>query len=187
MQIINTQSYNKNQKEFYLSETEDYCPKVWSPPRKKVLWRSMVSAHFYILLEQRTNIKRNGETFLESFKRHRLLWRADLRCDWHRVPTMLLCHAASRMPVYQKAPRLRPVYVYRLEIQVENHCWLEPPFVTAQQLHSHEAATRVAAIQALKAWKVAKFPPHQWLEDQLPNSTSPGSGCDPESCHYFVW
>ena len=28
--------------EFYLSETEDYCPKVWSPPRKKVVWRSMV-------------------------------------------------------------------------------------------------------------------------------------------------
>ena len=106
------------------------------------------SAHFYILSEQRTNIKHNGETFLESFKRHRLLRRADLRCDWHRVPTMLLCHAASRLPVHQKAPRLRLVYVHCLEIQVENHCCLESPFLTAQQLHSHEAATRVAAVHA---------------------------------------
>ena len=145
------------------------------------------SAHFYILSEQRTNIKHNGETFLESFKRHRLLRRADLRYDWHRVPTMLLCHAASRLPVHQKAPRLRLVYVHCLEIQVENHCCLESPFLTAQQLHSHEAATRVAAVQALKAWKVAKFPQHQWLEDQLPNSASPGSGGDPEPCHCFVW
>lgn len=134
--------------------------------------------------EQTSNVM--GKHSLKVSK-DRLLWRADLRCDWHRVPTMLLCHAASRLPVHQKAPRLRPVYVYRLEIQVENHCWLEPPFVTAQQLHSHEAATRVAAIQALKAWKVAKFHPHQWLEDQLPNSTSPGCGCDPEPCHCFVW
>uniref|UniRef100_A0A4W2IKT1 Uncharacterized protein n=1 Tax=Bos indicus x Bos taurus TaxID=30522 RepID=A0A4W2IKT1_BOBOX len=92
------------------------------------------------------------------FKRHRLLRRADLR-----------------LPVHQKAPRLRLVYVHCLEIQVENHCCLESPFLTAQQLHSHKAATRVAAVQALKAWKVAKFPQHQWLEDQLPNSTSPGT------------
>ena len=86
------------------------------------------SAHFYILSEQRTNIKHNGETFLESFERHRLLQRADLRCDWHRVPTMLLCHAVSRLPVHQKAPRMRLVYIHCLEIQVENHCWLESPF-----------------------------------------------------------
>ena len=59
---------------------------------------------------------------------------------------------------------MRLVYVHCLEIQVENHCWLESPFLTAQQLHSHEAAMRVAAIQALKAWKVAKFPQHQWLD-----------------------
>ena len=156
-------------------------------PGRKWSGEAWFSAHFYILSEQRTNIKHNGETFLESFKRHRLLRRADLRCDWHRVPTMLLCHAASRLPVHQKAPRLRLVYVHCLEIQVENHCCLESPFLKAQQLHSHKAATRVAAVQALKAWKVAKFPQHQWLEDQLPNSTSPGSGCDPEPCHCFVW
>ena len=49
MQIINKQSVIRIEV-FYLSETEDYCPKVWSPPRKKVVWRSMVFSTFLYLV-----------------------------------------------------------------------------------------------------------------------------------------
>ena len=127
MQIINKQSIIRIEKSFIWEKLRTVAQKCGLHQGRKCSGEAWFSAHSYILLEQRTNIKHNRETFLESFKRHRLLWRADLRYDWHCVPTMLLCHAAPRLPVHQKAPRLRPVYLHCLEIQVENHCCLEPP------------------------------------------------------------
>ncbi|CAD7671275.1 large ribosomal subunit protein mL63 [Vulpes vulpes] len=57
--------------------------------------------------------------------------------------------------------------IRRLEIEAENQYWLSTPYLSAEQEYGHAAERRAAAFEAIKAAKMAKFPPHRFVADQL--------------------
>ncbi|XP_072590269.1 large ribosomal subunit protein mL63-like isoform X4 [Vulpes vulpes] len=92
-------------------------------------------------------------------------WTAD--CSWQTTPLN-----SSRIPGRQwigKHRRPRAVsfqakqnMIRRLEIEAENQYWPSTPYLSAEQEYGHAAERRAAAFEAIKAAKMAKFPPHRY-------------------------